>query len=261
MFRRMYALRFDRPAGNGRNKACFIECADMSGQRTDVIVKFTGCESGPTGLIREAMAAFFAADLEMPIPAPVLVEIPAAFGAGSTYPEYDKLISQSSRFAFGSTALPAGYTIYSPALPLKGPLVQRAADIFAFDTFIVNPDRHPKNPNCLMKGDNLIVIDHDLAFLLDTLFWKEPWILGGGSALASPERHIFWENIKNQKIDYIKLQVALKAISDSRLDEYVSALPVDWHTGNETAKNTVNYLRKLRDNADSAFSEIQRVLQ
>lgn len=82
MFRTAYAVRFDRPARNGRNKACLLECADLAGVRIDVIAKFTACESGPTGLIREALAAFFAADLGLHVPEPILVEVPLGSAQG-----------------------------------------------------------------------------------------------------------------------------------------------------------------------------------
>lgn len=261
MFKRLYAVRFDRPAATGRNKACMIECTDEADLRTDVIVKFTGCETGPTGLIRESLAAFLAADLGLPIPEPVLVAIPDGFTAGPDYPEVNQLVSKSSKFAFGSTALPGGYTIYAPTQPLRGPVVQRAVHIFVFDTLIANTDRAPGNPNCLVKGENAIIIDHDLAFILDALFWKEPWKLGGGDELAAPEKHIFWTLAKNHDFDFVELKDRLLAITDNRLSEYVSALPDDWHSGNNSAQRIVEYIKNLRDNADSAFSEIQRVLQ
>lgn len=261
IFRTAYAVRFDRPARNGRNKACLLECADLAGVRIDVIAKFTACESGPTGLIREALAAFFAADLGLHVPEPILVEVPPRFSAGASFPEVDHMMATSSRYAFGSAALPAGYMIVAPALPVKGPMLQRAADIFAFDTFVANGDRHPRNPNCLVRGEDLAVIDHDLAFLMDAiLFWKSPWVLGGGESLADPEKHIFWHQIRAQKLDFTRLGECLKAITDARLDEYVAALPDDWKLGNQAAQNTVQYIKDLRQNADDAFSELQRVL-
>ncbi|MDN3223497.1 HipA family kinase [Pseudomonas nunensis] len=261
MFKRLYAVRFDRPASVGRNKACMIECTDMADERTDVIVKFTGCETGATGLIRESLAAFLAADLGLPIPEPILVEVPEGFSAGPDHPDVNTLIRNSSRLAFGSTALPSGYTIYAPSQPLRGPIVQRAVHIFVFDTLIANTDRAPRNPNCMVKGENAIIIDHDLAFILDALFWKEPWKLGGGDELAAPEKHIFWTLAKSHRFDFDDLKSRLKEISDDRLAEYISALPGDWSEGNNSALRIVEYIKNLRDNADSAFSEIQRVLQ
>lgn len=102
------------------------------------------------------------------------------------------MMATSSRYAFGSAALPAGYMIVAPALPVKGPMLQRAADIFAFDTFVANGDRHPRNPNCLVRGEDLAVIDHDLAFLMDAiLFWKSPWVLGAAKAWLTQKSTFF----------------------------------------------------------------------
>ncbi|MNF59191.1 hypothetical protein D3C84_407730 [compost metagenome] len=207
------------------------------------------------------MTAFFARDLEIPIPRPLLVEIIDGFSAGPAHPASNELIARSSRFAFGSTALPPGFTIYAPATPLRGPIVQRAAHIFVFDTLIANSDRAPKNPNCLVKGEDAIVIDHDLAFMLDVLFWKEPWKLGGGDELAASEKHIFWDLAKTHKFEFDELKARLVAITDERLEEYIDALPDDWKIGNDSAPRIVEYIRSLRDNADATFSEVQRVLQ
>lgn len=261
MFKHLYAVRFDRQASSGRNKACLIECADMTDQRTEAIVKFTGCESGPYGLIREALAAFFARDLDIAIPEPLLIEIRPEFTAGPNHAEVNAMMQSSSRFAFGSTALPPGYTIYAPTQPLRGSAVIRAAHIFVFDTLIANSDRAPSNPNCLVKGENAIIIDHDLAFMLDALFWKEPWKLGGGDELAAPDKHIFWELAKSNNFDFSELKLRLSEISDARLSEYLRALPDDWVQGNDSASRIVEYIRSLRDNADETFSELQRVLQ
>jgi hypothetical protein len=170
-------------------------------------------------------------------------------------------MARSSRFAFGSTALPAGFTIYAPAMQLRGPVVERAAHIFVFDTLISNSDRAPSNPNCMVRGENAVAIDHDLAFMLDALFWKEPWKLGGGETIAAPDKHIFWSLAKAHDFDFAELKGRLMAISDERLGEYLDSLPSDWKIGNNSAERIVDYIKSLRDNADATFSEIQRVLQ
>lgn len=264
MFRKVYAVRFDKPAGNGRNRACFITCSDMAGERSEAIVKFSsGCESGVGALIREALSAFFAADLGLHIPEPLLVEVPTQFTAGPAFPEHSAFIATSSKYAFGSTKLAPGYQIVSPAHPVQGPMMQRAAEIFVFDTFTANYDRGPQNPNCLMQGDFVSIIDHELAFLMGSiLFWKSPWAVGGGEALSNVDRHVFWIHVRKQKIDFERMKSCLLMIDDARLDSYMAALPDEWLAGegNIIASEIVSYIRDLRDNGDEAFNEVVRVL-
>lgn len=264
MFRKVYAIRFDKPAGNGRNRACFVTCADAAGVRSEAVVKFSsGCESGVGALIREALSAFFAADLGLQIPEPLLVEVPGQFSAGPSYPEHTAFIASSSRYAFGSTKLAAGYQIVSPAHPVSGPMIQKAAEIFVFDTFIANMDRGPQNPNCLMQGEFVSIIDHELAFLMGSiLFWKSPWAMGGGDSLNAVDKHVFWTHVRKQKIDLNRMKNGLIQIDDARLDEYLAALPDEWLAGkgNAIAVEIVSYIRDLRNNSDDAFNEVVRVL-
>lgn len=264
MFRKVYAIRFDKPAGNGRNQACFVTCADPAGARSEAIVKFSaGCESGNGALIREALSAFFAADLGLHVPEPLLVEVPPQFTAGPAYPVHSAFIAKSCKYAFGSTKLAAGYQIVSPAHPVHGPMIQKAAEIFVFDTFTANSDRGPQNPNCLMQGDFVSIIDHELAFLMRSiLFWTDPWTKGGGEALSSVDKHVFWIHVRKQKIDFDRMKKCLELIDDARLNSYLAALPDEWLAGqgNVIASEIVSYIRELRDNSTEAFNEVVRVL-
>lgn len=264
MFRKVYAIRFDKPAGNGRNHACFVTCTDLAGERYEAIVKFSaGCESGVGALIREALSAFLAADLGLHVPEPLLVEVPQQFTAGPAHPAENAFIAASCRYAFGSTKLAAGYQIVSPAHPIQGPMIQKAAEIFVFDTFTANYDRGPQNPNCLTQGDLVSIIDHELAFLMSAiLFWKNPWTKGGGDTLSMVDKHVFWIHVRKQNIDFERMKTCLLLIDDARLDLYVAALPDEWLAGqgNVIASEIVSYIRELRDNSTEAFNEVVRVL-
>lgn len=263
MFRKVYAARFEKPAGNGRNRACFLTCIDLAGQRTEAVVKFNALsESGSGTLIREALAAFFAVDLGLPVPEPLLVEVTEAFRSSLGQSEYAERIRQSSQFAFGSAKLGPGFQIFAPAFRLAEGHIQSAAEIFVFDTFIANSDRAPRNPNCLFHGDYISIIDHDLSFLMGTiLFWKAPWEVGGGDELSRVDKHIFWSQVKSKNLNFSRLKAALAQISDERLDEYISTLPPEWMLGNNIAEEVVSYIKRLREKADEAFAEVERVLQ
>ncbi|WP_230139198.1 HipA family kinase [Pseudomonas sp. Bi130] len=236
----------------------------MSNTRYEAIVKFSaGCENGIGALIREAISSFFALDLGLRIPAPLLVELPAQFTAGTAYPEESTFIKASCKFAFGSTKLAAGYQILSPAHPMTAPLIQSAAEVFAFDTFVANLDRGPVRPNCMILGDCLHVIDHELAFFMNAiLFWKAPWDKGGGDALSSDDKHVFWIHVRKQNINLSTMKDKLDAIDDARLNSYITMLPDEWLAGdgNAIATEIVTYIKNLRANSTAAFNEVVRVL-
>lgn len=67
MFETIDATRFDRLMSNGKTKPALFTCQKADGTDVEVIAKFSNmCTYG--GLIREAMAAFFALDLGLPVP-------------------------------------------------------------------------------------------------------------------------------------------------------------------------------------------------
>lgn len=264
MFKKLYATRLERPAGNGRNKACFLTCVDLSGQQFDVIAKIESmCEQGIGTLIRESMSSFLAVDLGLPIPEPVLVEFPASFSAGPGHQAYDDALRKGSRLAFGCRKLPSGFRIFAQAEPLEEHLIQSAAEIFVFDTLIANGDRAPVRPNCLTTGSEIAIIDHDLAFLMHAiLFWKAPWEFGGAEYLSQTDKHIFWSQVRQKNLSFDRLKDALLNISDERLNEYKMSIPDDWMSrGSEIVEQIISHIRSLRENADRAFDEVQRVLK
>jgi hypothetical protein len=95
--------------------------------------------------------------------------------------------------------------------------MQDAADIFAFDLIIQNPDRRKDKPNLLRKGDELFIIDHEMAFsFLYALTPDEyPWL---GKGMNYVKEHIFYSGLKGRALSWDRLQGALEAIDDSRLE-------------------------------------------
>ena len=69
------AVRFDRRMGNGKTWPCLVSGLKPDGDEMEVVAKFSaGCERQVGGLVAEAIAAMLAADLDLPVPEPVLVE-------------------------------------------------------------------------------------------------------------------------------------------------------------------------------------------
>ena len=82
------AIQFHRPMGVGKTAPSLVTCARADGRSEELVVKFAGgCEAGIGSLLREAVAALMATDLDLPGPEPFLVEVEADFVA--PIPEVD----------------------------------------------------------------------------------------------------------------------------------------------------------------------------
>lgn len=232
----------------------------------EVVAKFSaGCsERGVGGLVAEALAAMLAADLELPVPEPLLVEFDAHFVAAIQMqdPEVAQLAARSVPVAFGSRHLPAGFSVIPTARPVPQALRQQACEIFAFDMLIQNPDRRPENPNCLSDGRAFAIFDHELAFLTEGVIgWRPPWVPGSLESTRRMQNHIFFRDLVGKPLDLSRVQGAWQAITHRRLREYLQMLPDAWIDGANLANSTVEYLDKTRENLDAAMVEIERVLQ
>lgn len=120
------ATIFHRPMGVGKTAPSLVTCAQKDGDDVELIVKFAGgCEAGIGSLLREAVGALMAADLDLPVPEPFLVKVEADFVA--TIPEADDRYRQAKRNAeaslgwnFGSKKLPPGFSTMNLPSARKG---------------------------------------------------------------------------------------------------------------------------------------------
>jgi hypothetical protein len=152
------ATYFHRPMGVGRTAPALVTCVHADGSEVELVVKLAGgCEGGTGALLREAVAALMAADLDLPVPEPFLVNLGAEFVA--TIPDTDERYRLAKQHAaaslgwnYGSKKLPAGFSTILKGQSLPQALMPAAAEILAFDTFTANPDRTVQNPNCQSNG-------------------------------------------------------------------------------------------------------------
>jgi len=256
------AQRFDRRMSLGKTWPCLLACDRDDGEEVELVGKFSaGCERREGGLVIEAIAALLAADLDLPVPEPFLVRMDEGFIASLPASEHAlaERIRQSSRVAFGSCLLPTGFSVWAAERSVAPALRQQAAEIFAFDCLLANPDRRPDNPNLKFDGKSFAIFDHELALMQEgILWWKPPWQAGAlGSAASS---HVLFTGLSGRGYDWARLEGAWEAVSDRRLAEYRAALPPEWSAGFHAADSALAYLGQLRDNIRPALAEVTRVL-
>lgn len=96
------AIRFDRRLGSGKTWPCLLSCARTDGEETEVVAKFSaGCERQIGGLVAEAIAAILTADLDFPIPEPLVVEFDA-IARWRSVPQLDAPIQNRMRYLAAS---------------------------------------------------------------------------------------------------------------------------------------------------------------
>lgn len=262
MIERAIAFEFVRAATNGRTEPLVMVCETERGESVELFCKLSvGCDQGAINLTREAVSACLAADLGLPVPVPYFVEIPSALSATIGDLLVARRMDCSLPLAFGSMRA----NQFSPWIggsKISKVLLPTAAATLVFDGIIQNPDRRIGNPNCLVRGDEIRLIDHELAFAHKLLLlWRAPWVLGGLQSLVEPaNRHIFWSELVGQQIDFGPITTAWRALSDGRLREYVDIIPKEWAIALPEINAAVRLIADARDNIDSCIAEVRRIL-
>ena len=260
MFELVEVARFDRKMGVGRTKPLLLVCDGPDGE-VEVVAKFSeGCSVG--GLVREAMTAMLALDLQLPVPAPYLVKLSPEFVDSIPDLAVADFLRKGDKFGFGSHRLPDGYAAWiPPAARMSAGLEQEALDIFALDCWLTNSDRRVSNPNLLTNGKEFAIFDHELALMTTlNMFWKQPWLVNALNNSRPPQDHIFFKHLRGRTGYSInKVQTQFQAITDQRIGEYVNALPLSWVSGTEVAI-AKNFIIDLRDNLSPARTELTRAL-
>ena len=245
----------------GRTKPCLILAKDEDGRDVEVVLKWRAApELKATGLVCELMSALLAEDLDLPVPRPFLVEVPEGFHAGIATPEVSKLAQASVGLNFGSQKLPPGFTTWAKDKPIPSLLRLTAAEIFAFDVLTQNPDRRQVNPNLLTNGEELYLCDHEQAFsfLAGVIGWEPPWT---GRSLDFFRNHVFFQQLQGGEHQWQRLLGALEALTESRLKEYLAAVPNEWRSNSTAADRISEYRQEARQNRDLLFAAINRLLK
>jgi hypothetical protein len=263
MLSRVTAIEHHVPLASGKTRPSRTVCQRTDGTTVEVIAKFSAsCEGKEAGLVREAIAACLAADLGLPVPESFLVDVPREWADLVVDPVQRAKIRASSPIAFGSRQITGGYSVWHREMRIDEELLPVAAAVLTFDAIIQNVDRRADNPNCLVKGSEICIFDHELAFTHGLVIgWKPPWILGGLKALETPGFHIFRAGLVRRTIDFGPIRDAWAGLPDDRLKEYVKVLPDEWAGTADVPNAALALIRDARDRIDACLAEVKRVLE
>lgn len=264
MLGRVIAVEVIREAKSGRTKPVLMLCETDTDGAIEVFCKLSaGCFEDVTSLAREVVAACLAIDLKLPVPTPYVVDIPTALASIATDPDIAERLGASSSVGFGSGKVANQFSVWSSGNRVTESMLPSALGAFVFDAVIDNVDRKPSNPNCLVAGDRLHLIDHELAFPSTAGLpgWRPPWQAGALSWLDRVDGHLFCRDLKTRILDFDSLRQQWSAISDDRLLEYRQAISPEWDAAHPAVEEALDRIRNARDNLDGVIAETRRVLQ
>lgn len=208
MLDRVSADEVMRRANAGRTRPILMRCAADSDTPIELFCKLSaGCDEGVTSLAREIVAACLARDLGLPVPVPYLVDIPPELAQVVIDEETAQQLRESSNTAFGSAKVDNQFSNWSLGSRISETMLPAALGTLLFDAVIENVDRRIRNPNCLVAGNRIRIIDHELAFPLSTTIigWRPPWHSGSLAWLDQPDGHIFCQGLKKRHLDFSPL--------------------------------------------------------
>jgi hypothetical protein len=136
-------------------------------------------------------------------------------------------------------------------------MVLPAACVFAFDALISNDDRRYNNPNVLVRGDDIFVIDHEAAF---SFLYLVP--MGGPSWALRSRRslrdHVFCYELRKRSFDIGLFTARLAQLSAAKLEEIISHLPDGWR--DDQLGRISAHLESARDNAAEFERQLREAL-
>ena len=169
-------------------------------------------------------------------------------------------------FRSGSINIGAGFTTWPPGRNPVGTQRDQAADVFAFDTLIQNPDRRAVNPNLWARSDKLGVFDHEQAFS----FLARP-IIGGApkpwqaakqsKSFQFLEQHLFYRSLRGGRLDLGPFKEKLGRMTDGQIQGYADAVPAAWRSQSDFCDQVVEYLAEARKHRETLIQFIKHLLR
>lgn len=136
-----------------------------------------------------------------------------------------------------------------------------AAEILLFDAIIQNPDRRTDNPNCLVPGHDLRIIEHELAFARPViLMWREPWVERGMETFETAGNRIFVRGLKGRQIDFGPTRDRWRGLSNTCLNEYKATIPREWAEARLDIDAALKLIANARESVDACIGKLERIL-
>ena len=239
---------------------------EADGAEYDVVMKPSGPQITVEALANEMLGSFLAADLGLPVNEPFLVPLETDFVASVPDLELRRRLESACPLAFASRDAGNQWRRWHSGDRVSVSQTDLALLIVAFDAFIANNDRSPRNPNLLVKDDEWRLIDHESAFSFHLKFAPscEPWRMGNLAIISNTgadSEHLFTSDLRGRgDLNYPEISARWLDLSDTRLAQYDASLPEEWVGVRQHFSEALSHLREVRDKIDLCVAELTRVL-
>jgi hypothetical protein len=227
--------------------------------RHEIVVKLSpDVQSGRTGLAIEALCADFATQLGLNAAKGWTVEVNTDFAASVPDADARRRLGLAIGLQFGSTFHAGQYHVPLTDDALTNPLIDKAAAVLLFDAMIGNDDRHRLKPNCLLRGDDIVLIDHERAFPgLRGEFRPAAWEHGGLDVIRN---HAFFSGLHGQLPDIAGAALAWRAVTPSVASDLVAGIPAAWLDDTERLRAT-HFIVEMVANVNKVSSLLTEILR
>jgi hypothetical protein len=244
----------------GRNKPLPVRgFCQKTFEKEDYVVKFkNSAEMTVEASCRELMGSFIAMELGLFVPKPALVNISPDFALMLKGKSNYIVANNSVGLNFGCV-FERGYYDILRNQSLSDSQKNQVNHIFPFDVFVSNADRRIDKPNLLTNGNNIMIIDHELAFgfVFDIFKNINPWTIRPQDK-DWIQNHFFFPYLKNKFPDFTIFVGKLALLNDSFWEKAFSLIPNEWKT--EQLNEIKTYLQTLITRKDVFLQELQNVL-
>lgn len=232
---------------------------DGGDEEVDYVVKLKGSpQLGSAGLVCEMIASELAGWFGLSHPEAAIVEVNPVLAEliAVQEPARADMLRKSGGDNFGSRMLEDLVTWPVDRFPAASQLEQ-AAEIFAFDVLIQNPDRRFSNPNLATVGNRLYIYDHELAFSFryDLLPNPRPWVVSGQAFWS---QHTLFQGLRRRELELASFTERLVALPVNFAERLRDSLPASWDR--DVLPGIDEHLTSLRDHAEEFVEEIRRIL-
>jgi HipA-like protein len=252
------AIEYRQELLTGSTKPVVLQCESPNGETSDYVVKLkSSSKTGVFGLASEWICSGLAENLNLAAPRTAVVVIGREFAEAVPNESVRARLLANLGANFGSQYLTGGYTAWLKHKPLTRPLRQLATEILCFDVFVQNLDRRPEKPNLLWKGDEFVIVDHELAFPFPFAIGDpEPW----SDTFATGIRgHLFFPGLKGNLDSLERFRGAIESLTNEVLEAAFEGIPAEWCPDNKV-DSVRQYLPRRRDSAEVWFESIRREL-
>ncbi|WP_338052748.1 MULTISPECIES: HipA family kinase [Protofrankia] len=220
MLRNVTATRYATPLREGGSLPGLMEADDLG----TWVVKFHGAGQGVKALLAEVVAGELARALGFAVPELVVIDVDPELGRVEPDQEIQELLRASPGANLGMDYLPGSITYDPLAFTVDAGL---AARVLWLDALVLNVDRSWRNPNLLLWGGRLWLIDHGAA-----LYPHHDWTRAKGTldrALPQWNQHVLLPAAGELAVSLPAADAALApAVTEELLRDVLALVPDAW---------------------------------